>query len=175
MDCVSPSPSFAAAAGAASPQLCSLGTATLAPAFDPSPCPSVSATTRHRITAGQAAASQEPPSPKTSLIFSFKVVLATPRRCCRLPWTSGLRVLSTTDVSFSPLIPPLGPKQVQALPARISVSSLLSQCVAAPPCQCHPRLALPSLPKQPWLVGALPSSSIPGRAPCQQKVPVPRT
>lgn len=87
--------------------------------------------TRHRITAGRAVASQEPPSPKTYLIFSFKVVLATPRRCCRLPWTSGLRVLSTTDVSFSPLIPPLGPKRVQALPARISVNSLLSQCVAA--------------------------------------------
>lgn len=109
--------------------------------------------TRHRITAGQAAASQEPPSPKTYLIFSFKVVLATPRRCCRLPWTSGLCVLSTTDVSFSPLIPPLGLRRVQALPARISVSSLLSQCVAAPPCQCHPRPALPALPRQPWVVG----------------------
>lgn len=86
---------------------------------------------RHRITAGRALASQEPLSPKTYLIFSFKVVLATPRRCCRLPWTSGLCVLSMTDVSFSPLIPPLGPKRVQALPALISVNSLLSQCVAA--------------------------------------------
>lgn len=58
-----------------------------------------------------------------------------------------------TDVSLSPLIPPLGPRRVQALPARISVSSLLSPCVAAPPCQCHPRLALPSLPGQPGVVG----------------------
>lgn len=58
-----------------------------------------------------------------------------------------------TDVSLSPLIPPLGPRRVQALPARISVSSLLSPCVAAPPCQCHPRLAPPSVPGQPGVVG----------------------
>lgn len=127
--------------------------------------------TRHRITAGRAVPSQEPPSPKTYFIFSFKVVLATPRRCCRLPWTSGLCVLSTTDVSFSPLIPPLGPKQVQALPARISVSSLLSRCVAAPPCQCHPRLALPSLPRLPWLVGELSPLLHPGKGPVPAESP----
>lgn len=48
IECVSPSPvreqHFAAAAGPVSPQLRSLGTPTLAPAFDPSPCPSVSST-----------------------------------------------------------------------------------------------------------------------------------
>lgn len=38
----------------------------------------------HQITAARSPASQEPLSPKTYLIFSFKVVLATPRRCCRL-------------------------------------------------------------------------------------------
>jgi len=119
---------------------------------------------RHRITAGWALASQEPLSPKTYLIFSFKVVLATPRRCCRLPWTSGLRVLSTTDVSLSPLIPPLGPKRVQALPALISVNRLLSQCVAAlrranvtPDARC-----LPAPSSQGWWESAA-LSQLPGK------------
>lgn len=116
--------------GRVSRVLLCLGTLALAPAFDVFACLSLpwGSAPDH---SWPALASQEPLSPKTYLIFSFKVVLATPRRCCRLPWTSGLRVLSTTDVSFSPLIPPLGPKRVQALPALISVNSLLSQCVAA--------------------------------------------
>lgn len=42
------------------------------------------------------------------------------------------------DVIFSPLIPPLGPRRVQALPAMISVNSLLSQRAAR---LCYARVA----------------------------------
>lgn len=124
---------------------------------------------RRRLAAGRAAAPQDPLSPKTSSVFSFKVVLATPRRCCRLPWTSGLRVLSTTDVSFSPLIPPLGPKRVQALPARISVNRLLSQCVAQ---LCRANVtpdALPACAKQPGLVGELSPLPAPREGPAASR------
>lgn len=96
-------------------------------------------------------------APVSKDLFNFLLqggVSNTQKMLPALPWTSGLRVLSTTDVSFSPLIPPLGPERVQALPAPISVNSLLLPvCGTAPRCQCHPRLAPPSFAKHPRALG----------------------
>lgn len=157
--------------GRVSRALLCLGTPALAGAFDVFVC--LSAT---QLGTGSQLAGlrlhRSPPSPKTYLIFSFKVVLATPRRCCRLPWTSGLCVLSTTDVSFSPLIPPLGPKRVQALPAPISVNSLLSPRVAArcranvtPDSRCLPP------PSSPGWWESTPLVQVPGKGPLPAESP----
>lgn len=149
-----------------------LGTPALAVAFDVF----VSLSATQLGTGSQLAGlrlHRSPPSPKTYLIFSFKVVLATPRRCSAgCLGRVGCVSFPPLTSAFSPLIPPLGPKRVQALPAPISVNSLLSPRVAArcranvtPDSRCLPPPSSPG-----WWESA-PLGQVPGKGPLPAESP----